>query len=76
METTTSRLYGSETSLATTTPLTSNSTFRTCTSSLAATVIGTSVPSTTWTPGVFGSASATGLVIETVGGTPLLSNDS
>ena len=67
--------YGNETSFDTICPLTMSWTLRTCTSSVIATWTGMELPSTTWNPAVPGSASTTGLVIETVGARPWLSND-
>ena len=63
----TEKSKGLDTSLATTLPLTSSSTLRTCTSSPTATLIGIEEPSTT----VEGVPSR--LAIEAVGPTPLVS---
>ena len=69
----TEKLNGNDGSLATTLPFTSSSTLRICT--LLATVGCTwmTEPSTTCTPGVFGSASIALVLIETVGGMPVVS---
>ena len=64
------RLKGNETSLLTTLPLTSSSTFRTWTSSKIDVPMETVVPSRTWIPGIVESRSTVEVVIETVGGCP------
>ena len=64
---------GKATSLETTWPLTSNSTLRTCTSSVTVGTIRSVAPSCTWVPGVAGSTSTASTDMLTVGATPLVS---
>ena len=61
-------------SFARTTPFTSSSTPRTCTSSVAVTRMEMELPSTTCVPGVPGATSVTVVEIAAVGATPWLSN--
>ena len=66
---------GNETSLDTTTPLTSNSMLRTCTSSVIVGSTRTVRPSSTCTPGAPGLASTPSTAIDTTGARPALSSE-
>ena len=70
------KLYGKETVLAITFPLTNNSTLFTCTSSLTAAITGTTAPSDTCTVEPLPPATADGgRLTVTFGATPFVSGE-